>query len=72
MHCLLCSRPAKPIPAINQTASATACEHCGEWEASAPAISTLATMAGHQRMQALRHAQVNSFMGRRPFLHGLG
>ena len=72
MQCLLCNQSAKPIAPINQAALATACAYCGEWEASGPATSKLATMASQQRLQALRYAQVNSFLGRRPFVHGLG
>lgn len=71
MQCLLCGQPAKSIAPINQAATAIACVDCGEWEASGHATTTLATLADHTRLQALRFAQVNSVLGRRPFIHGL-
>ena len=71
MNCPICDNPARSITAITQGAVAVSCSSCGEWEASPQASETIKGLSPHQRLQALRFAQVNTMMGRRPVIRGL-
>jgi rRNA maturation protein Nop10 len=72
MNCPVCGDAAASIEPVNEGAVAVNCPTCGEWEASPPAAGAMRDFSSHQRMQALRFAQVGSRAGRRPFIHGLG
>lgn len=71
MTCPICNSPARSITAITQGAVALSCPSCGDWEASPLANETLEGFPPHQRLQALRFAQTNAMMGRRPLIRGL-